>query len=228
MNILNARLQQKHDIPINWKKSTLIPLAGEIIVYDDRYIDENNNEVIVAAAVRYKIGDGVTPVNDLPYADATGVSVSVKKLTNYVDSLAEDVAKVQFTPVDGTIIITPNDVKGHTIGVAIAPDENNALRAVEGGLFVPKPEIPEYTADAGIEIVDNKISVKLADTTYGLIAVDGALTLTLATQENDGAMSKEDKRIIDTLSEIYATSAEVATLKEAVSNIEKSYLWGEI
>ena len=226
MNILNARLQQKHDIPINWKKSTLIPLAGEIIVYDDRYLDENNNEVIVAAAVRYKIGDGVTPVNDLPFADSAGVLDNVKKLTNYVSTLAEDVAKVQFTPVDGTIIIAPNDVKGHTIGVAIAPSENNALVAVEGGLFVPKAEQP--SVGDGIEIVENKISVKLAAASHGLVAVDGALTLNLATKDSDGAMSKEDKCIIDSLPEIYATSAEVAALKETVADLEKNNIWGEI
>ena len=96
-------------------------------------------------------------------------------------------------------------------------------------LYIPvKGLVDVYTAGNGIEIIDNKISVKLAADTHGLVAVDGALALSLATKDSDGAMSKEDKRIIDALPEIYATSAEVAVLKETISSIEKSHLWGEI
>lgn len=129
---------------------------------------------------------------------------------------------INLTPVDGTMIVT--DVEGgKAIGVAIAQTSNNALVAVNGGLFVPT-----YTAGDGIDIVDNKISVKLADTTHGLVAVNGALTLNLATRDSDGAMSKEDKRILDAIPDIYATSEEVEALKDTVSNLEKSLLWGEI
>ena len=204
MKILNARLQQKHDIPANWEKSTLIPLAGEIIVYDDRYIDSGNNEVIVATAVRYKIGDGITPVNELPFADSTELAKKLKELTKRVDTLSS-VNSSKLTPIDGTIIFTDNDEGSKSIGVAIAPRADNALVAVEGGLFVPKTITPEYTADSGIEIKDNKVSVKLADTTHGLVAVDGALTINLATRKSDGALSKEDKLVIDSLPYVYET-----------------------
>jgi hypothetical protein len=90
MNILNVRHQQKHDIPANWEKSTLIPLAGEIIVYDDRYIDSNYNEVIVASAIRYKIGDGVSLVNDLPFADPSELARKVKEITKRVEEIAAE------------------------------------------------------------------------------------------------------------------------------------------
>ena len=57
-----SRIIHKHDIAENWEKATsFIPLQGEIIVYD---IDENYNYE------RIKIGDGVTNVNDLPFADS--------------------------------------------------------------------------------------------------------------------------------------------------------------
>ena len=225
------------------------------------------------------------------------------------------------TPVDGTILLTNTDDGGKFIGVAIAPDSNNALVAVEGGLFVPKTIVPAYTiekvateagfsasyrlkqtigddvsyigdainiakdlvlqsatletvtengvpyddaeigdpyikmvfnnaeasnlyipvkglvdtytAGAGIEIVDNKISVKLADNTHGLVAVDGALTLNLATKDSDGAMSKEDKAFIDALKELnisseYVTKAELQQVQESVAQIEQSYVWMEM
>lgn len=54
-----TRAQQKHDIEANWIKAVnFIPLAGEIIIYDT---DEYYNYV------RYKIGNGMTKVNELPF-----------------------------------------------------------------------------------------------------------------------------------------------------------------
>lgn len=57
--LLYSRLQQKHDIEANWlAASDFIPLAGEIIIYDkDEYYD----------CERFKIGDGATKVNELPF-----------------------------------------------------------------------------------------------------------------------------------------------------------------
>ena len=65
---LNTRFQNKHDIPANWEKATFVPLQGEIIVYDDHYFDEDGNKVVVADAVRFKIGDGSTSVVNLPFS----------------------------------------------------------------------------------------------------------------------------------------------------------------
>lgn len=201
MKILTTRLQQKHDIAANWEKSKLIPLAGEIIVYDDRCIDSEGNVKIVAQTVRYKIGDGVTSVNDLPFADASELARKVKEINKRI----EDIATAQSTlvPVDGTITLVDTSEGNKQIGVKISPNEGNALVAVENGLFVPSASVAQYTAGNGIEIVDNKISVKLADTTHGLTAVDGTLKINLATRKTDGALSKEDKLIIDSIPYVY-------------------------
>ena len=200
MNILTARLQQKHDIAANWEKSTLVPLAGEIIIYDDRFLNAAHEEIIVADCVRYKIGDGVTPVNSLPFADASELAKKVKELTKQVEGLGAG-SLGSLTPVDGTLVISDGTNGNKTIKVAVAPVDGNALVAVEGGLFVPA--VPQYTAGNGISLIDNTISVKLADTTHGLVAVDGALLVNLATQETDGAMSKEDKRLLESIPEVY-------------------------
>jgi hypothetical protein len=76
--------------------------------------------------------------------------------------------------------------------------------AEASNLYIPvKGLVDTYTAGDGIEIVDNKISVKLASNTHGLVAVDGALALNLATRKTDGAMSKEDKKFIDSIPYAY-------------------------
>lgn len=52
--ILKTRVQNKHDTSANWAKATtFVPLAGEVIVYDDLN--------------KFKIGDGTTTVVNLPF-----------------------------------------------------------------------------------------------------------------------------------------------------------------
>lgn len=73
-------------------------------------------------------------------------------------------------------------------------------------IYVPvKGLVDTYTAGEGIEIVDGKISVKIADNANGLVAVDGALSLALATKDSAGAMSTVDKAFIDAIPSTYAT-----------------------
>lgn len=58
---LNSRIIHKHDTEANWNKATgFTPKQGEIIVYDrdSTYSYE-----------RFKIGDGITNINSLPFAD---------------------------------------------------------------------------------------------------------------------------------------------------------------
>jgi hypothetical protein len=83
---LNTRIVHKHDYEVNWLKATnFVPMQGEIVVYDSE-VDENGNIVQISdgnggkiAALptgrtvpytyeRFKIGDGITLVSDLPFA----------------------------------------------------------------------------------------------------------------------------------------------------------------
>ena len=65
----NVRLNFKHDTEENWLKATnFIPNQGEPIVYD---IDSTYNYE------RFKIGDGVTNVNDLPFINSDSSSIEL-------------------------------------------------------------------------------------------------------------------------------------------------------
>lgn len=64
---IKTRIQNKHDIEANWLQSTLVPLAGELIIYDK---DETHDYV------RFKIGDGETLAARLPFATEAGAIVS--------------------------------------------------------------------------------------------------------------------------------------------------------
>lgn len=59
---IQSRVIHKHDIETNWIKAVnFIPERGEIIVYD---IDDNYTYE------RFKIGDGIQNVNNLPFLNA--------------------------------------------------------------------------------------------------------------------------------------------------------------
>lgn len=69
-NKVKARQCQKHDTEESWQKAGengFVPLKAEFIVYDA------DNE----KSPRFKIGDGVTNINDLPFAGEGSTSGSI-------------------------------------------------------------------------------------------------------------------------------------------------------
>lgn len=91
---IKTRIQHKHDIQANWEKASFIPLAGELIIYDDHYFDEDGNKVVVADCIKYKIGDGVvqadgtvlgTKLNDLPFVSDLDTLAPVAKSGKFDD-----------------------------------------------------------------------------------------------------------------------------------------------
>lgn len=96
-------------------------------------------------------------------------------------------------------------------------------------IYVPvKDLVDSYSAGSGIAISDNEISVKIADEAHGLTAVNGELLINLATVYNDGAMSKEDKLLLEAMPSTYATVESVNNLHNIIANIENSYTWEEL
>lgn len=54
-----SRIVLKHDTEANWRlATTFVPMNGELIIYD---VDSAHSYA------RIKIGDGITPVNSLPF-----------------------------------------------------------------------------------------------------------------------------------------------------------------
>jgi hypothetical protein len=60
---VNARIIHKHDTEENWFKAiNFTPKRGELIIYDPD---------ATYSYSRFKIGNGVTNINDLPFADGS-------------------------------------------------------------------------------------------------------------------------------------------------------------
>jgi hypothetical protein len=161
-------------------------------------------------ANKLKIGDGVTPWNELPYIGGTSGE------------------GVNLVPVDGSLVI-----KDNTIDIGISAEPGNALTKKADGLYVGTSASGNYAAGSGLQLVDGTFSIKLADTTHGLQCVDGTMSVALATKDSDGAMSKEDKAFLDELrdsssSNGYVTRAELQQVQESVAQIEQGYTWQDM
>jgi hypothetical protein len=97
---LKTRIIQKHEYEAHWDKAIGFPppYKGEIIIYDAE-ADQNGNLLDKAELpegrttpytyARYKIGDGVTSVSDLPFVDENCV-----KNTDYADTNKAGIMKV--------------------------------------------------------------------------------------------------------------------------------------
>lgn len=100
-----TRMSQKHDIEAHWKLAeNFIPMAGEIIVYD-------SDEVYDYA--RFKCGDGVTKVNDLPFIFKIDKNYATKEYVN--DAIANITIEV-----DNTLTKEGEAADAKAVGDAIA------------------------------------------------------------------------------------------------------------
>ena len=82
---LYTRIENKHDLEVNWERATFIPLQGELIVYDievdaagNVLKDADGNALLPSGRTtpytyeRLKIGDGIHTVKDLPFMITCG------------------------------------------------------------------------------------------------------------------------------------------------------------
>lgn len=198
--------------------NNLKPVDGTIVIADT----ENGKSIGVAVApvegnVLITVDGGLfvpTPVvpeysieKQATAEDGYSASYKLKKVVGDVVSYVGDtinIAKDMVLQSATLEVVTENGVpyEGAVVGDPYIKMVFNNAEA--SNLYIPvKGLVDTYTAGTGIEIVDNKISVKIAETAHGLVAVDGALTLNLATRKTDGAMSKEDKVVVDSIPYAY-------------------------
>lgn len=71
---VKTRIQQKRELEVDWLKATsFVPLAGEIIVYEAEVDADGSHRELPSGRTtpytyaRFKIGDGIQNVNDLPF-----------------------------------------------------------------------------------------------------------------------------------------------------------------
>jgi len=203
----------------------LTPVNGSIVIKDK------------------KIGVGLSAVegNMLSIKDdgLFAASVDLTDVQNRLTAVEGSIAQLQEDIVGGirykgtveTVDDLPDDAKQGDLYEVTADGSEwcyNGEKWFEYGSahFTP-------VAGGGIQINGNEIAVNIAEESHGLVAVDGALSINLATAESDGAMSAADKVALDALialriAENYATKEEMQTISEKVTSAEDSFTWGEM
>jgi hypothetical protein len=84
-----TRIINKHDLEVNWLASPdFIPYQGEIIIYDSEFGPDGNilalpeGRTTAYSFERLKLGDGTTPIGELPFIDETILLDSSQVLHN--------------------------------------------------------------------------------------------------------------------------------------------------
>ena len=92
-NTIKTRIQLKNDTEANWNKAiNFIPLKGEAIIYS---ADSTH------PFSRLKVGDGMTPVIDLPFINASsinGINIQAKTIQEWNN-------KINYIPAAGQIMV---------------------------------------------------------------------------------------------------------------------------
>ena len=188
----------------------LTPVDGTIVIEDKKIgvaISTQDGNALVAVEGGLFVPTVTVPEYAIEKQEAAeegyAVSYKLKKTVGDTSSYVGDVINVPKDLVlKSATLETVAEVDVPYAGAAVGDPYIHMVfnDAAASDIYVPvKGLVDTYTAGSGIEIVDNAISVKIAENAHGLVAVEGGLALTLATTTSDGAMSAADKTALDKL-----------------------------
>lgn len=203
----------------------LTPVDGSIVI-EDKKIGVALSAVEGNMLSTKEDGLFVAPV------DLTGVQDRLSAVEGSIAKLQEDVlGGIRYKGAVETTDDLPTDAKQGDLYEVTSDGSEWCYNGEEWFEYGSAHFTP--VAGNGILINGNEIAVKIADTAHGLIAVDGGLSIALATAENDGAMSAADKAALDALialkiADNYATKEEMQTISDKITDAEESFTWGEM
>lgn len=151
------------------------------------------------------------------------IGVNVSKATNNLIAVNSDglFATVDLQPIEQRLTeVEKQAVGGIRYRGSVPTVEDLPSDAIQGDLYEVEVDGSEWCyngekwfeygnvhfqpiAGVGISVNGNEISVKVAEDSNGLVAVDGAMTMLLASATNAGAMSAQDKKKFDAIPNVY-------------------------
>ena len=155
---IKSRIIHKHDTEANWIKATgFIPKQAEIIIYDK---DSTH------AYERFKIGDGVTNVNSLPFADDTKVDKVSGKGLSTNDYTTDEKNKLAGIAAGATKVIIDSSLSATSTN----PVQNKVVNTAISNLnmLVGDTSVAEQIATA----TEGTIKVTVVNADYNMTAAD--------------------------------------------------------
>ena len=149
MPTLNTRIKLKYDTLANWSTANPVLLAGEVAVVAIPTESESTVGQVTKPAIVFKVGDGTTEFNTLPYASGLAADVyawakAATKPSYTAGEVGADAAGTAAGLIGG-LDVTDSAVGGQYV---------SAVSQVDGKIQVtraslPTVTIPEYTLQAG-------------------------------------------------------------------------------
>lgn len=210
--------------------STLTPVDGTITIVDNK----------IGVAISAQKGNALQKIEDGLFVPSTqevsipeysiekqvvadegfNATYKLKKTLNGVDSYVGDSINFSIDAVLETAEFKIVSIEGQPYESAKVGDPYLDLgfnTSDKNHVYVPlKGLVDTYVAGNGIKIENNVVSINIAVDSHGLTAVNGEMAMLLATSEQDGAMSKEDKVFIDSIPTTYASKAEMNAITQRV------------
>ena len=178
-------------------------------------------------AVNLTPADNSIVINDnkigIQLSAVEGNVLSVKDDGLFVQAVDLTDTNNRLTAVENSVIQLKEDVAG---GIrykgAVETKDDLPTDAKQGDLYEVTADGTEWcyngekwfeygsahftpVAGEGIQIDGNVIGIKVAENANGLVAVDGALAINLATKDSAGALSAIDKAFIDSIPDVYTS-----------------------
>lgn len=195
----------------------LTPVDGSIVIKDK------------------KIGIGLSAVEGNILAikeDGLFATVDTKSIENRLTAVEQSiVGGIRYAGSVPTYADLPTDAKQGDLYEVSSDGSEWCYNGTEWFEYGTSHFVP--VAGDGIIVDGSEIGVKIADESHGLTTVDGSMTMLLATAEQDGAMSKEDKAALDALialgvADNFATKDEVQAVSDTVASVRESFTWGDM
>lgn len=138
--VIKTRIKNKYDTKQNFDNASFIPLKGEILFYDIDGILEHR---------KMKIGDGVTPIGDLPFADKTIIT----DLDDHRNTITGNPHNVTKADVDLNNVVNTGD--------SATPVEGGTTKFTTGGAYTElAKKADKATTLSGYGITDAYTSVQ--------------------------------------------------------------------
>lgn len=217
---IKTRIIHKHAIEAHWHLAeNFIPKQGELIIYDIE-IDSDGNTLPLPNGrtepytyQRFKIGDGITNVNDLPFATPTKIS----DLENDANYITNDVPEGE--TFDGVHLQKPSISLSNDSGGANMSILNNDTIYLYAGSGITVDTAMSVNNNTITDLADPTIDTDAANKKYVDSTVMNSIPTKISDLENDVGYKNYDSVV-----NIYKDTDGVTRINNYDIDYDNSYL----
>ena len=145
---LNVTIQSRYDTLQNWTTRNPVLAAGEIAVVAIPTNSETTVGQVVRPAIVFKVGDGTTAFNSLPYASGLAADVYAwAKASTKPTYTAEEIGAATSTDISSAISSAINNLDSDD--TAVSGQYVSSVSETNGIISVTRASLPTYTLQTG-------------------------------------------------------------------------------